>query len=280
MVPSFRLRLRQAQSRWQRIAAAGLVVAICAGCATPSQRFAERAAEAGLAVETLAGQGFDHLLVRKPGRGPGPLHVYIEGDGRPWLTDTLPADDPTPRRALAFELMLRDPAPAVYLGRPCYFGLDHARCETRHWTDARYGDAIVDSMAAALRSIQAGRADRRLRLIGYSGGGVIATLLARRVAEVVDVVTVAANLDVGAWARLHRYTPLSASRDPRSLPPASIREIHLVGGNDANVPPALVRGYAGGRPNVALLEQPGFDHSCCWVDAWPTLLQRLPPLQK
>ena len=254
-----------------------LVAALAvAACATPPQRFRAELEVAGLRPETVAGLGFDHLVVRKPGTPSGALHVYIEGDGVPWLTPERASDDPTPRTPLALKLMLRDPREALYLGRPCYFGIGGRECDASVWTDRRYSDAVVASMAAALERA-AGAAHRRILLIGYSGGGVLATLLARRLPGVDAVITIGANLDVAAWAALHRYTPLRGSLDPVALPQAHVHERHLVGSDDRNVPPALLERYARGRRNVEVIERPRFDHTCCWVDAWTDMLAKFAP---
>jgi hypothetical protein len=104
----------------------------------------------------------------------GALHVYIEGDGRPFLEPTTVAFDPTPRDPLMLRLMALDPAPSVYLGRPCYFGLDHDRgCNPAYWTVRRFAPEVVDSLAAALRSEAARSAARSIELYGHSGGGTL-----------------------------------------------------------------------------------------------------------
>ena len=52
----------------------------------------------------------------------------------------------------------------------------------------------------------------------------------------------------------------------------SLRQIHLVGERDRNVPPMLVWNFASALPNAEVRVIPAFDHRCCWVDAWPMLL--------
>jgi hypothetical protein len=261
------------------IASAAILIVIlaAAACASPQARFHAQLAAAGLRGETVRGAGFDHLVVRKPGKASGALHVYIEGDGVPWLTPERPSDDPTPRTPLALELMLRDPREALYVGRPCYFGIGGNECSARVWTDQRYSNAVVVSMGAALGRALGGEARRPVRLIGYSGGGVLATLLAHRVPDVESVITIGANLDVAAWTALHSYTPLGGSLDPAALPPSQVPERHLVGSDDRNVPPALLRRHARNRANVEVIERPRFDHVCCWVEAWTEILAKLAP---
>jgi len=264
-----------------RLTLIALIAALAlAACATPLERFQARLDAAGLSSEVVRGSAFDHLLVTKPGRANSPVHVYIEGDGTPWRTREEPAEDPTPRTPLAFELMQRDPHEAIYLGRPCYFGVTARNCNALVWTDQRYSEAVLTSMARALAVALDERADKRVLFIGHSGGGVLATLLARRVPQSTAVITVGANLDVAAWATLHDYTPLNGSLDPARLSrshtdASAVPEHHFVGSNDRVVPPELVRSYARNRAAVELVEWPGFDHVCCWTEVWEQVLARL-----
>lgn len=220
----------------------------------------------------IGGEGFRHVIfqtVREPGRT---LHVYIDGDGRPW-SGSRPTADPTPRNPLVLRLMALDPAPSIYLGRPCYHGLASTPpCVTALWTAERYSSAVVASMAAALHRVLQQREVDRLVWFGYSGGGSLAVLLAPQFTETTDLVTVAANLDIDAWADLHGYSRLVGSLNPaRQAPvPTRIRQRHYVGGNDRVVPKDVVaRGPI--DPN-ALVVIPPYDHTCCWETIWPTVL--------
>lgn len=258
-----------------------LAALLLAGCATPVDPARRLATAAGLPVRIVAGDPFRHLLVerRTPAAAGARRFVFIEGDGRPFVAGgTRVAPDPTPARPLALELALRTPGEVVYLGRPCYHGLGaDAGCTAALWTGARYSEAVVQSLAAAIRATFAAGDDSDLVLVGYSGGGTLAVLLAARLPEVRSVVTIAANLDVGAWARFHRYPPLTASLDPAQLAarPGGARMVHLIAGRDAVVPPALIAGYLAAHAGEPVGEFAGFDHACCWVDAWPAILADL-----
>jgi pimeloyl-ACP methyl ester carboxylesterase len=48
---------------------------------------------------------------------------------------------------------------------------------------------------------------RRIGLIGYSGGGALATLIAERRGDVAWLITIAANLDLAAWIRSRGIAP-------------------------------------------------------------------------
>ena len=207
------------------------------------------------------------------------MHVYVEHDGTPWLDLTHPAADPTPRSPLALELMAEDAGPRLFLGRPCYFAaIEDLACAPLLWTHRRYSPEVVASMAAALRRFLVPHPFRRVVLIGYSGGGTVAWLMAAQVPETAEVVTVAANLDTDDWTRIHDYSPLAGSLNPALMPSLSprIAQVHYVGGRDRNVPPCVVQSFARGHPEARVIEVPEFDHECCWVERWPKLLEELP----
>lgn len=252
--------------------------AVLTACATPTQRAERLAASAGFEQRIVAGDPFDHVVFAKTAGGPvDGFRVYVEGDGTPWITRRRVAADPTPRRPLMLKLMRLDPGPAIYLGRPCHFGA-MKRCEPTHWTGGRYSTTVVESMAAALRRTRQALGWRgEITLVGHSGGGVLAMLLASRVPETSAVVTLAANLNIGRWTRLHGYSPLSGSLDPSVAAPLPrrIRQIHVVGGRDRNVPASITRSGIDPRANAALIRFPEHGHHCCWEDVWRSILDRL-----
>lgn len=258
---------------------AGLAALLLSACATPAQRTDRLAARAGFKRVLLEGSRFHHVAYERLG-APGPLFVFIEGDGTPW-TDAgrRIAADPTPGHPLALELAAETRSRSVlYLGRPCYFGLAHSEeCHPSDWTSARYSEQAIQSLATALNRFTRTEAFQGVVLIGHSGGGTVAVLMAPLIERLRAVVTIGANLDVGAWTRYHGYLPLSASLDPadRKPLPAQVAEIHLVGGADHNVPPDLLQRYMKGHPAAHLWRFASFDHRCCWQRAWPSLLPRL-----
>jgi pimeloyl-ACP methyl ester carboxylesterase len=85
----------------------------------------------------------------------------------------------------------------------------------------RYSATVVSSMAVALERLLAEREIDRLAWMGYSGGGVLAMLLAPRFPQTQAIVTVAANRDIDAWADHHGYLRLAGSLNPaEGRPPA------------------------------------------------------------
>lgn len=274
--------------RYGLIAAVPLLLLL--GCQTASQSIDHIAARAGLQRETRnSALGFTHLIYRSQStsqptsqqiRHPTSLHIYLEGDGTPWLRPNRVAMDPTPRQPLALQLMLQDPMPSIYLGRPCYHGYQQqAGCHPSLWTHGRYSETVLQSMADVLLQLIQNYAADNIDLIGYSGGGVLALLLAERIPNTGQVVTLAANLDIDAWADYHQYSRLHLSLNPghRLNKVSHVKQNHLYGLLDRNVPAAIFLQIAAATDNdkVTFLPFKDFDHRCCWVDAWPGLLQRL-----
>jgi hypothetical protein len=208
------------------------------------------------------------------------LVVYIEGDGYPWKTRTELSDDPTPRHPITLQLAVLDPAPnKVYIGRPCQY-LDPqqlAACPSDWWSFKRYAPEVVDAIDMAITRFVGGTGARHLRLVGYSGGGLLAALITARRGDVEELVTVAANLDQRAWTELHDVTPLDGSLNAAdvALEIEHVPQVHFVGADDDNVTLAVVDAYVGRMDDASSTEVvvvDGMAHNCCWPKAWPELL--------
>ena len=251
------------------LTAAALLVA----CATPATRYDGTARSLGLRREAVPGTRFSHAVFAKEADAPGLLYVYIEGDGSPFLYGVA-SPDPTPSRPFALHLLAKGPAPALLLGRPCYHRIgDETACPSSSWTDGRYSEGVLASMEAALRRVLADQPRAAIGWIGYSGGGTLAALLAPRFAESRFVVTIAANLDAKGWAASQGIALSPDTANPAEGPPlpACIRQQHFAGSADAVVPPAFTaRGATGLGATLTVIE--GYDHVCCWQNAWPALL--------
>jgi len=223
---------------------------------------------------------------------PIKLTVYIEGDGAAWRVRQVPPSDPTPQNPIAAYLALADSDKFVaYMGRPCMY-LDSPQlqqCSSALWTDARFGkDALTISNGALDDLIEKFKKEasfdpsRRLllNLVGYSGGGVLAALLASQRSDVVCLTTLAAPLDIEVWAKLQRVAPLTQSLNP-AYPDARLSQVpqmHWYGSKDRVVPPQSLGRYRNWSP---LLNQdqviqvlPNFNHRDYWVREWTTLKEK------
>lgn len=222
---------------------------------------------------------FNHLLVQKLTHTQR-LHVYIDGDGIPFPNRFQAAADPSPTFPVLLQWMQYDRTSSIYLGRPCYFThwlpeLTDPGCSARYWTDARYNEAVIASMTDALRQFLALHPARGVTLIGHSGGGAIATLMAARMPEVDQLVTVAGNLDTDAWTHYHHYNRLKASLNPAQITgPMPQHQLHFMGAKDDNIPPALTQSVAARLGSQATV-LPDADHNCYWFKRWPQLLQQI-----
>lgn len=209
------------------------------------------------------------------------LTVYIEGDGLAWINRRRVSDNPTPRKPIALELALLDKQAAAYLARPCQYMVLPAGCDSSLWTSHRFSADVVLSSSRAIDDLKQRFKARQIRLIGYSGGGAIAALLAARRNDVIQLITIAGNLDHVAWTRQHKVSPLTGSLNPadewQSL--QSVPQVHFVGLQDDIVSETITQAYmarfpAATRPTIHKVE--GADHHCCWAKKWPSLQARLP----
>lgn len=210
----------------------------------------------------------------------GHLTIYIEGDGLAWVTGTQVSSDPTPRDPLALRLALAQPeGAAAYLSRPCQYGdAEATNCSSRYWTSRRFAPEVVAATDRAIDVLKQRFGATRLSLVGYSGGGAVAALVAARRTDVERLVTIAGNLDHRAWTTYQRIESLTGSLSPVDYIEAlsTIPQWHYVGAMDDNITPLLVQGFAehfpvSKRPVVRI--ESSFDHRCCWVEQWPRLWQ-------
>ena len=223
----------------------------------------------GFSTLTIKSGGFNHAVFLNGIQvdQSSVLNVYLEGDGVPWRYRYVVSQDPTSSRTLMLRLMDSDISAAAYVGRPCYIGFaDMAPCEPALWTFARYSETVVSAMSGVLDQIKEKTGSSQIRLFGHSGGGALALLIAAQRNDVERVVTLAGNLDTQGWTDLHRYSPLSKSLNPvNTLEPDSVlRQIHLLGGKDRNIPPELVLDWVKAQENSGYYVFEEFDHACCW----------------
>lgn len=256
-----------------------LFATLQSGCALVEETPDELAQHTNLLPGQISTAHFTLYTLERPQSDWSSARVYIEGDGRPWVGGGyLISLDPTPRRALALKWMTQDEKGQLYLGRPCYFG--HAKdpgCTPDLWTSGRYSNAVIEAMAQALKIWLVTHPHRTLTLVGYSGGGVIALLLAERVAEVNRVVAVAAPIDIDIWTRLHDYTPLRESINPAHYSNwrSGVERILVFDTDDHNVPPATFSEFARRLPNSKVIQIPGGGHTPFEDSGWAKFIDGL-----
>jgi pimeloyl-ACP methyl ester carboxylesterase len=209
------------------------------------------------------------------------LRVYIEGDGHAWLTRAVPSDDPTPWDPVALKLAAVDPAPSVaYLARPCQYvaPASDPYCREYYWTDGRYAEPVIASMNAAVDRLLEASGARSLELVGFSGGGAVAVLIAARRHDVIDIRTVAAVLDTVAWTEQQHLGPLTGSLNPADFTDAlaDIPQRHFSGAEDSIVNEGVARAFVdrfSRRGCVAAEIVAGAGHGDGWDSRWPQLVR-------
>lgn len=205
-------------------------------------------------------------------------HVYLEGDGTPWTIRNKPSNNPTSKNLLALKLFNKDPSYSLYLNRPCY-GLAEMppQCTSNLWTDGRYSKLVVETLDQALTTLKQQLKIKQFLLVGHSGGGSLAMLLAQKRKDVTGVVTIAANLDHRAWTDYFDYLPLNTSLNvaEQSPLPNTVKRWHLIGMQDQQVPPETNLPFAKNDPNAEVIIRDEYNHFCCWEEDWESFIESI-----
>jgi len=271
---------------WRRLMLPGLLIlmllGVLAGCADPNAHADAMAQPVGLRRERVDTDSFVLTAFVRITRPDLSLTIYIEGDGLAWRSRYQPSDDPTPHQALGLALAVADPGPNVaYLARPCQFTpmTMNPRCGIPYWTNKRYAEEVIVAMNQAVTHYAAGVSGQRINLVGYSGGGALAVLVAARRSDVASLRTVAGNLDQVEVNRLHGVSAMPESLNAMDVAQrvATIPQIHFSGAEDTVVPPVIAQGFvaAAGRCAQARIVA-GMSHDSHWGRVWPDLLAIVP----
>jgi len=183
-----------------------LLLLLLAGCPAPGGQawvnLSQKARDNGFKPVNFNTPPFLLAGLIKGQPGSEALVVYLEGDGRGVVRGKV-TQDPTPGQPLSYELAEADPAPAVlYLARigqyqPSQTGLEFQP----YWSEKRLAEEAVAAAGQAIDEAKRRLEAKRIHLVGYSGGGGLALLLAQRRTDVASLVTVAGLLDTQWWVR-------------------------------------------------------------------------------
>ncbi|CAH0990026.1 hypothetical protein SIN8267_00109 [Sinobacterium norvegicum] len=206
------------------------------------------------------------------------LWVYIEGDGLAWLSRSRPSDDPTPSTAMGLKLAMADQQhQRVYLGRPCqYSAALSTGCDKQYWLQGRFNETVVAAMDDGIEQLKGDYSAQHIVLVGYSGGGAIASLLAARRDDVSLLITVAGNLNHRQWTEIKNISPLTTSLNPiDSVTAITAPQWHFYGSEDNIMPLATLQSYQAAQPINNRMVETDNGHGCCWDVQWPQLLDRI-----
>ena len=249
----------------------------CVLLQAPADQARAIASEAGFSSIELPDKRLKGFLRLRSAPGAfSTLTVYIESDGAPWRVPDEPPFDPTPHKPMVLQMAASDPGGAVaYLGRPCQYLTANAlaHCDPALWMLGRFSEDAVAATNASLNALKKRAQASSVNIVGYSGGGAIAALLAARRDDVNCLVTVAAPLDSDAWTAAIGVSRLSYSINPADhagkLGP--LRQTHFRGRKDTLVPPATTRRFLTKVPGARVIDKDDYDHQCCWKEDWAEL---------
>jgi len=259
-----------------------LLVLSLGACATFDRSGAADAIARGAQLARAQGAAGQFVLTtfRRQRDPQAPLNIYIEGDGLAWRSRSEVSLDPTPTNPMGLRLAAVDPsANILYIARPCQYTpmeVDR-RCNEVYWTDKRFAEEVVVSVNQAIdQALRAG--GRGVRLVGYSGGGAVAALVAARRSDVIDLRTVAGNLDHVTLNRHHDVTQQRGSLNAADVAArlAKLPQLHLIGTADPVVVPVVAESYlrrAGPTTCVELRRISGASHVEGWIEAWAQIVR-------
>lgn len=269
-----------------------LVLIILSGCVSQTSlderyRLAESLAQkAGMEDKVISTPFFNlktYSRLSSPTTSPTHAVVYIEGDGKAW-DGRVPSGNPTPINPLALRLAaIDDSENVIYLARPCQY--INNTCDTKFWTTHRMAPEVIESYVQALKQINQQYGIQQFRLVGFSGGGGIAVLVSAQVQkmddiDVIDLRTVAGNLNHMVWTQSQRLAPLSGSMNPADYAHklSHLPQIHFIGEEDPIITDTLYKSYLKHLRNTRCTQgqiEPAF-HVQGWETLWEDL-QKIKP---
>ena len=230
----------------------------------------------------LQNQGFEHVIVKgndfqittlqKIQDFDAPYVFYIEGDGAAFNMYRRPSSNPTPRSNTLINLAFVDKRPnIIYLARPCQYTPQklNPQCRKQYWSNKRFADELVESMNIVINKING---DKKFHLVGFSGGGGMAILIAARNPKVKNIVTFAGNLNHRAFTTMHGDSPMIGSLNPieyvshiRRIP-----QIHYIGAKDRIISPAITSAFIekADSPCVKMKLLKKTSHNTGWYQFW------------
>lgn len=206
-----------------------------------------------------------------------PIVFYIEGDGLPQKGGFL-TDNPTPIKQMLIKLAVLDKRPnVVYVGRLCqYTPMElNPKCKQNYWGSERFSIETVNVINDIIAKISQ---NKPYSLIGFSGGGTIATLIAAQDKNVKDIITLAGNLDTDEFLKLqglpgyfiNSINPVKIAGKINHIP-----QLHISGGADSRVPKIILDNYLAASGSSTCVQSKiysGIAHQGAWYKIWQEIL--------
>jgi pimeloyl-ACP methyl ester carboxylesterase len=169
--------------------------------------------------------------------------------------------------------------PIVYLGRPCHYASEYdfeSRCHKRYWTTHRYAEDVIAAYDTIFDQLKSKYNIIGFNIIGFSGGGNIAGLLAARREDIRAITTIAGNVDNDFFTQYHRVSgmPSSLNMADYAQTLSVTPQIHYIAEDDRFVPPEIYQSYRAKLPHTnctkAITVQ-GTTHLEGWDEQWTEL---------
>ncbi len=208
------------------------------------------------------------------------LNVYIEGDGLAWISRTQPSNNPTPTDDVTRLLAVNDKGSSsvLYLARPCQYVRgqdkeDEKLCEQKYWTSHRLAPEVIDSLNSAISQAKEKVGAEKVAIVGYSGGGGAAALVASERDDVIFLGSVAGLLDHERWTQSHNISPLTGSLNPYDSAHRlyNIKQRHITGENDKIITSYINERFCEKierRQEDACEEVENIGHNGAWYRVW------------
>ena len=207
----------------------------------------------------------------------GLLNIYIEGDGRSWVSRYQLSSNPTPINPVALRLAIihadkNSHDNIAWIARPCQYlpAKGDVNCESKYWSSHRFSEKVIQSTNHAIDQLIQKSGATSVRLIGFSGGAAVAVLAASRRDDVDSIVTIAGNLNHRQVNAHHKVTPLIGSLNPKDVAKqlGIVPQVHFIGNNDEIIPIDISADFINVQ-NAKCAEQiivPGAGH----IEGWPS----------
>jgi len=203
------------------------------------------------------------------------INVYIEGDGRSWIDRSTISPNPTPSNPAVLRLAVLDDSPNVlYFARPCqYVNLKfETNCSKQTWTSHRYSLDVIEAYNEILNHLKKNNKNFKFNLIGHSGGGAVAVLVAATRNDIKSIRTLAANLDHVELNREKNVSQLNGSLNPIDFAKkiSFLPQVHYQGMHDKIIPQWVAKKFVKYSNNscVSLMSLIEVDHEDGWEDFW------------
>jgi hypothetical protein len=203
------------------------------------------------------------------------IHIVLEGDGMAWKNKKTPSTNPTPRQistaAKLSEALAKRGFLTQYWARPCQYvdGNSWRDCHIPDWTTERFGTLALTHYQQLFEHSAELNPQAKFIFWGYSGGGVLASMLAAQNPDKICALhTLAAPLDLPAWTNFHKITPLKAGIHFSEVSAANknLPQRHFVGKKDNIIPPDILIKSLGKKAYESLVILENTSHHSGWGD--------------